>query len=96
MRIPVGFTVDGVKASQMLPRVHKILTVLESLLEEELLTSSALAARVKFPLSGGILQEADLQNYHEKVDGKLLWGSQKSIARLRSLLAETEVTNENQ
>ncbi len=96
MRLPVGFKINGVKVAPMLPRVAKMISVLQSLPPDELLTSPSLAAKVKFSLNGGIVQESDLQDFREKVDGRLLWGSRESIAKLRKHLAEPEdITDEN-
>lgn len=92
MRIPVGFKVNGVKVPKDSPRVQKVLAVLDALPSDELLTSGELADRVAFPISGGIMQEFALRDYHEKFDSRMFWGSRKGIAQLRKQIAEPEGT----
>lgn len=95
MRIPAGFKVNGVLGPRISPRVQKVITILDALPADELLTSSNLAERTTFPLSGGLLQESALRDYREKVDSKIFWGNHKSIAQLRKQLAEPEESHEN-
>lgn len=101
MPLPVGFKVNGVssKPGQQLipPRVQKIIKMLEHLPPNELLLSIEISIRTGLSAGGAWVSHPVLADYREKLDGKLFWGSRKSIAKLRQQLAETEETpNENQ
>lgn len=97
MPLPVGFKVNGSKvgsANRVLvtPRMKKIMTFLDRFPTTELITTEELAGRLGLSSSGSVTAGRGLVDYREKVDGKLFWGSQKSIAQLRKKLAEPEET----
>lgn len=97
MPLPAGFKVNGTKTKEGMPtppRVRKIIVVLDSLPASELITSMELAARLGMATGGSTLQFPGLQDYREKVDSKLFWGSRKSIAQLRKQLASPEGTDD--
>jgi hypothetical protein len=72
--------------------VQKIIDILTEIPDTELLTSGELSERLGALLAGGGSgQHPALQDYREKVDGKLFWGSRTSIAQLRKQLAENEI-----
>jgi hypothetical protein len=92
MSLPSGFKVNGSKASGgtmvMPPRAQKVIASLDALPFSELLSTRDLGVRVGFMITG-VFPPA-LDDYHEKIDGKLLWGSKKSIRKLRSALLQGE------
>ena len=101
MPLPAGFKVSGTTTGKSTsglvpPRAQKIIAMVEKLPFAELLTSREVAERVALSIGGAWSSHPALADYSEKVDGKLFWGSRKSIAYLRAQLAEPEETNENQ
>ena len=96
MPIPAGFKINGTirenaAGTPVPPRVHKIITILDGLDENELVTTIELSALAGVgDASGRWPQHAGLSQYREKVDNKLFWGSRVSIAHLREQLAGME------
>ena len=93
MSLPAGFKVNGMrlpkgKKAPTPPRVQKIISLLEKLPTGDLWTTRELMDRTGLSFSGGAIQSSALNEYREKVDNKLFWGSRKSIAQLRKQLVE--------
>lgn len=96
MPLPAGFKVNGNTVSSVgliPPLVKKVATKLDKIRFGELLTSQEVAARYRITSNGGWICHPALQNYREKVDNKVYWGSQKSIKQLRKKLNEPEETD---
>jgi hypothetical protein len=100
MPLPAGFKVNGSKTDGkgvlVPPRVQKMMAFLSTLPANELMTSMEFASQAGYSTSGSFVTHPALKEYREKVDGKLFWGSRKSIAQLRKQLALPEGSNENQ
>jgi hypothetical protein len=98
MPLPAGFKVNGSKTTQVgipvPPKVQRMIEILDALPSDELLTTIEVCAQVGKARGGADLQHPALQNFREKIDNKLFWGSRKSIARLRKKLSE-ETHDEN-
>jgi len=99
MPIPAGFTVVGAKplaekhSVPIPPRVQKIINLLNTLPENELLTTMEMTSRLGLSTSGGSFSSyLVLIPYRAKVDNKLFWGNRKSIVQLQAQLAESEET----
>ena len=97
MPLPAGFKVNGLKVSAegvpVPPLVKKVLVFLDSLPSDDLLTTGELATRVHTYRNNIQATHPALQDYREKVDGKLFWGNPKSIKKLRAQLAAPEETD---
>lgn len=98
MPLPSGFKVNGLKvqkAGNMVvpPHAQKLIAFLDTLPFSELLSTRDLSIQVGFMIVGTLPRHPALDSYHEKVDSKLLWGSKKSIQKLRSALQGED--NEN-
>ncbi len=98
MPLPSGFKVNGSKTTHsgipIPPKVRHMQEVLDALPSDELLTTIEMCAQTGSSMGGSHLQHPALQNFREKIDNKLFWGSRKSIARLRKKLSE-ETHDEN-
>lgn len=95
MPLPKGFKVDGSVpeaggAGLLPPRVKKIMAALDVLPFGDLLTSMELGQRLNLSFSGSWTSHPAVANYRQKIDGKLFWGSRKSVAKLRKQLQENE------
>ena len=95
MPLPVGFKVNGSKIHQsnnisLPPRVRKIIALLDKLPTGELLTTLEVMERLNLYPNGGAARSSALLGYREKVNNKLFWGNQNTIAELRRQLAERE------
>ena len=93
MPLPSGFKVNGSKTKStgtlaVPPAAHKLMAHLNALPFSELLSTRDFSVRVGFMICGSLPHHPVLNDYHEKVDGKLLWGNKKSIRKLRVLLAQ--------
>lgn len=98
MPLPKGFKVDGsvpaVQGAQLVPpRVRKIIVLLNTLPVGKLLSSAELGQRVNLSFGGAWTNHPVVMDYRQKVDGKLFWGSRKSIAKLRKQLEDIEDSN---
>ena len=100
MPLPAGFKVNGtavdVRPVPVTPRVQKIIDMLKALPKDELLTTLEITIRLGLSMNGNFTNHPALNPFKEKVDNKLFWGNQTSIAKLRKQLSEPEDTNENQ
>ena len=98
MPLPAGFKVNGSKTDMtrvlVPPRVKKIMSLLDKLPSDELFTSNEVSARAGLSIGGAFVSHPGLTDYREKVDGRLFWGSRKSIAQLRKKLAESEESHD--
>ena len=98
MLLPVGFKLNGAaseKSWRLPPRGQKMVAILDSLPKSELLTTGELSNQIGGNITaGGLSYHPQLQDYREKVDGKLLWGNRQTIADLRHQLAALEETHD--
>ena len=99
MPLPAGFKVNGSKVSNgnhspISPRAKKMMAFLDRLPASELLTTSEITTQLGLSNSGSVTSASGTADYREKVDGKLFWGSRKSIAQLRKQLAEPEESDD--
>lgn len=95
MPLPAGFVVNGStvksEAWSLPPRGKKMVEILEKLPLGEVLTSQEVSIRIGGALQGGSLNtHPGLHDYREKIDGRVFWGSKKSIAKLRKQLGISE------
>ena len=98
MPLPAGFKVNGSKNTRsgipIPPKVRRIQETLDTLPSDELLTTMEMCAQTGSSIGGAHFQHPALQNFREKIDNKIFWGSRKSIVRLRKKLSE-ETHDEN-
>jgi hypothetical protein len=90
MQLPAGFKLNGVTISAQVretPQTKKIIAILNSLPLLEILTTRELGNRLGITLNGMSTTHPALQDYHEKIENRLFWGSQESIKQLREQLA---------
>lgn len=91
MPLPVGFKVNGLKVTKksripVSPQVQKMMSSLDALPLNELLTTLDFAERLGWDVGGRNTKHPALRLYCEKVDNRMFWGNRKSIASLRRQL----------
>jgi hypothetical protein len=93
MPLPAGFKLNGhitTKQTHVSPRIRKILSILDKLPLNEVMTTMELSIRLGMSVSGNFTNQPVLEPYREKIDNKLFWGNRKTVESLRKQLATCE------